>query len=279
MVRTVLQNYGIGFAKEGTTREMRWKTGESPADLVTSAGEVDTVARLCRAAENAAIEPWALLQAVRDPGGRIVDFLYRAINPVAARQQGCRPEELLGRSLAETMPRVLSSGLLTMYTHCVDTGEPLSLDDFSYYGRTLEDLTPHTHRYDVRAVRVEADYLSVTWRDVHRRYEAELAVQEAHRRRAEADARYRKLIDNSVVPTSLNSPQGRFVAVNPAMCDFFGYDAPTLLAKTWQDLTDPEELDRDVAAVGEILAGRRDSYRVTQQYVHADGRRLWGRCP
>ncbi|TXI39831.1 MAG: PAS domain S-box protein [Mycobacterium sp.] len=120
------------------------------------------------------------------------------------------------------------------------------------------------------------DGMTATLRLVDDQVAAEVAAAEAQRRQAYADARYRRLIDNSVVATSLNTVDGRFVLVNQAMCDFFGYDADTLLHKTWQELTAPEYREQSRAAVEDMLADRRDGYRTIKQYIHADGHRIWG---
>lgn len=63
--------------------------------------------------------------------------LHREINRVAAQQQRRTRDDLLGRSVAETLPEVVRSGILGSYVRCIDTGEPLILDDLAYYGRTL----------------------------------------------------------------------------------------------------------------------------------------------
>ena len=65
---------------------------------------------------------------------------------------------------------------------------------------------------------------------------AEQAAEEARREQTEADARFRKLIENSAIATNLLAPDGRFLAVNPAMCELVGYDADTLTKMTWRDV-------------------------------------------
>ncbi|MBU3750117.1 MAG: PAS domain S-box protein, partial [Mycobacterium sp.] len=138
--------------------------------------DVSDESQLLELAHQSDLEPWALLQAVRDPAGRVMDFVYRDINPLAARQHQSNRADLIGRSLTETLPAVTSSGLLEMYAHCVETGDPLVLDGFRYYGKTLPDATPDPatpaeRRYDVRGTRVDHDYLSLTWHDVTDRVE------------------------------------------------------------------------------------------------------------
>lgn len=92
----------------------------------------------------------------------------------------------------------------------------------------------------------------------------------------EYDARFRRLIESSAIATNLVDRDGRFRIVNPAMCDFLGYDADTLSQLTWADVTAPEYLPESIQTVEDIVAGRKDSCRMTKQYIHADGRRVWG---
>ncbi len=355
---------------------------------------------LLRTAVDAAVEPWALLEAVRDPSGRIADFVYRDVNRAALHQHGRQRADVLGHRLTEVLPSTADSGLLDFYVHCLETGEPLILDEFSYVSGALGARVPKSRRYDVRAVRIDPDHLSLTWRDVNHRYEvnravalseeryrllaenstdivahvrnlrvewvspsvedgfggpperwvgrlvsdllveddlsviaeiieqtaagqtavqrmrlrgldgvprwvelhaklyldsagridgrtvsiriiddevaAEQALELARHEQAQADARYRKLMDSSVVPTSLNATDGSFTAVNQAMCDFFGLAQDSLLHRTWRELTAPDDVDGDTAVMHDILSGCRDFYRATKQYIHADGHRIWG---
>ena len=83
-------------------------------------------------------------------------------------------------------------------------------------------------------------------------------------------------MDNSAVGMCMVNLEGRYEAVNQALCDFFGYDAPTLTGMTWQELTHGETLERDLRLAEDVLAGRRDRYRVTKQYIHANGHLIWG---
>lgn len=92
----------------------------------------------------------------------------------------------------------------------------------------------------------------------------------------ESDSHFGKLIEKSAVATTLVGPDGRFLAVNPAMCEMFGYDAVALTHMTWADLTAPEYLAASSHAVQEIQAGRAESHRMTKEYIHADGHRVWG---
>lgn len=115
-----------------------------------------------------------------------------------------------------------------------------------------------------------------TFRVIDDEVSAEQQLDEARRKQAAADALYRRSMESAAVGMFLARPEGPFLRVNQALCDFFGYEAETLLTKTWIELTAPEYLDANLANVAELVAGRIPSYQVEQQYIRADGQRIWG---
>lgn len=105
---------------------------------------------------------------------------------------------------------------------------------------------------------------------------AEQEAEEARRQQLRAEARYRRSMDSAAIGMCLIAPDGTFVEVNDALCELFGYDADTLKKKTWQELTVPDYLQADLDNVDDVLEGRKDSYRMLKQYIHADGHGIWG---
>jgi len=120
------------------------------------------------------------------------------------------------------------------------------------------------------------DGLIATLRPADRDVAVEHAVEEARRQQGLADALFRRSMESAAIGMCLMTPDGGVVDVNPAICELFGYDAETLKSKTWQELTAPEYLEADLKNVDDLLNGRTDSYRTLKQYIHADGRRIWG---
>lgn len=112
------------------------------------------------------MDPVTLVEAVRDSDGRIVDFVFREVNPAACTYLRRSRTELLGATITETLPDVAASGALARYVQAMETGNPLKVDDFPYFSR----LQQTTRRVDLRAMPANADWLSVIWRDVSDRY-------------------------------------------------------------------------------------------------------------
>jgi diguanylate cyclase (GGDEF)-like protein/PAS domain S-box-containing protein len=91
----------------------------------------------------------------------------------------------------------------------------------------------------------------------------------------EAEERFRLAFEQAAVGMALVAPDGRFLRVNRALCELVGYDAETLLAMTFQEITHPEDLDLDLEYVRQMLAGERRAYAMEKRYFHADGHTVW----
>lgn len=70
---------------------------------------------------------------------------------------------------------------------------------------------------------------------------------------------------------ALVSLEGRWLDVNESLCRMLGYSRDQLLARTFQEITHPDDLDLDLALLEETLAGQRDSYHMDKRYFHSQG--------
>lgn len=77
------------------------------------------------------------------------------------------------------------------------------------------------------------------------------------------------------VPYGHLSPEGRFLRVNPAMCELFGYSEEVLLTLTARDITHPEDREQSVALVERAVRHREEIHQVIKRYLHQKGHILW----
>ncbi len=166
--------------QDGFTASLRVIDAEVAAQKAAEAAQA-----LVRARADSMLDPQVLLEAVRDPAGRVLDFVYRSINRAAISYYGLEEGDLLGRSHRDTMPDADGSGLTARLLECLESGEPLIFDDFPFFSGYFNE----EHRFDIRATRAGADLLSFTWRDVTERFEAA-------ERLAASEQNYRLLAEN-----------------------------------------------------------------------------------
>jgi diguanylate cyclase (GGDEF)-like protein/PAS domain S-box-containing protein len=101
-------------------------------------------------------------------------------------------------------------------------------------------------------------------------------VQEQDRRTlALSEARFSTVFQRSPTGKALVDLQGRFIDVNPRLCDITGYDAETLLQKTFAEITHPDDLEQDLRLVAELMVDRRQSFSMEKRYLRQDGSWIW----
>lgn len=81
----------------------------------------------------------------------------------------------------------------------------------------------------------------------------------------------------SGVGMALVAPDGTWLDVNPAVCNILGYTKDELLKLTFQDVSHPNDLEKDMEYVRRTLAGEIDSYQLEKRYYHKGGEVIWAR--
>ncbi|MGD0950759.1 MAG: PAS domain S-box protein, partial [Candidatus Binatia bacterium] len=69
--------------------------------------------------------------------------------------------------------------------------------------------------------------------------------------------------------------EGRWLRVNRRLCDIVGYTEPELRMRTFQDITHPDDLDRDVGYMRDVLDGKIQTYSMEKRYLRNDGSIVW----
>jgi PAS domain S-box-containing protein len=90
-----------------------------------------------------------------------------------------------------------------------------------------------------------------------------------------SESRFRNAFEHSAIGMALVSPEGKWLKVNKQVCDLLGYTEDELMCRTFQDITHPEDLDADVAYVGQMLAGELKTYQMEKRYFHKNGQIIW----
>ena len=91
-----------------------------------------------------------------------------------------------------------------------------------------------------------------------------------------SETRFRSLFRNSSVGMVVVAPSGRFLQVNRAFCEFFGYSEQELLGKSIQSLTHPDDWPESDVAIRQALETGPGVTRFEKRYLHSSGEVLWG---
>ena len=77
--------------------------------------------------------------------------------------------------------------------------------------------------------------------------------------------------EQSAIGTALIELNGNWIRVNPALCQILGYSERELLAKTFQTIAHPEDLEPELNCVSQVLKGEIRSFQMEKRYLHKAG--------
>ena len=80
-----------------------------------------------------------------------------------------------------------------------------------------------------------------------------------------------KTFDNSIIGMAMLGFDGKFIKVNKSLANSLGYSANELTELTFQDLTHPEDLAKNVSLLQKVLDHELESYQIEKRYVHKNG--------
>lgn len=188
------------------------------------------------------------------------DWTYQYLNDSAVIHSHRSIEELLGKKYNEVWPGSENTDLFRIMQECMENRVPRNLEnEFSY-----PDGTRGWFELRIQPVPVGIFILSV---DITARKNAEKTLRESAEN-------FKNFFDNSAVGKAWTTPDGK-MKVNRAFCQILGYSEAELAEVRWQDITHPDDLERDQEFVSSIIAGEYSSLRWEKRYIHKNGSPVW----
>jgi len=167
-------------------------------------------------------------------------------------------EEVLGKNMWEEFPEAVGSVFYHKY---------------------------HEAMREQKTVEFEAYYpLSDRWIEIHAYPSEEGLVVYAHgiteRKRAEeelhqTEGRFKGTFEQAAVGIGHVDLEGHFLRLNEKFCEIIGYEQEELLELSFQDITHPEDLERDLEEFRQLLAGEIGTYSIEKRYIRKDSSIVW----
>lgn len=109
------------------------------------------------------------------------------------------------------------------------------------------------------------------------RQRLQAALKEVAQGRAlqEAENRFRSTFEQAAVGIAHVAEDGRWLRVNQRLCTMLGCSREELLAKTFQDISLPEDLPNDFEMRKQLVAGEIETSKVVKRYLRRDRSPVW----
>jgi len=189
------------------------------------------------------------------------------INDKLAELNGPSVEEHLGKTGRELMPNI-EAAVGPYIDQVFETGQPLH--DIEVTAETRVAGVRHW-LCSYAPVKDEAGQVRAVSCVVQDITDRKLAEE----RMRESEERFRGTFANAAVGIAHVGLDGRWLHFNERLCEITGYSRDELGARTFQDITHPEDLDDDLDNVNALLEGRADRYMMEKRYLRRDGSAIW----
>lgn len=190
-------------------------------------------------------------------------------NPHAERALGYAPGELLGRSVDALLPQRARPAHRRWRKSYLEapSSRPMGA------GRDL-----FARRKDGTEIPVEVALTPIPGEDGPMVLATLVDITErrhVERTLRESEERFRGTFENAAVGVAHVDLDGRWLRVNARLCEITGYTRDELLLRTFQEITHPDDLDRDLALVRQLLDGEIATYSMEKRYLRPDRGSVW----
>jgi len=207
-----------------------------------------------------------------------LDARFTDANQAACRMLNYRRDELVGKTIFDIIPPEAASRLKVVRdqllvpgaTHQAEwelVGANGSLVPVEVSANILadgrwqafiRDITERKHIEDQRKLLLA------------REQEARRQTELTNAQLRESEERFRLTIDGAPIGMALVEFDGHFVRVNRALCEITGYSADELTALRFQDITHPDDLDKDLTIAKRLAGGEIPRYQFEKRYIRKD---------
>ncbi|GAC1037390.1 hypothetical protein thsps117_21470 [Pseudomonas sp. No.117] len=204
-------------------------------------------------------EGFYMAQAIRDDDGLMEDFRFLEVNPIFATLTGIPLDQVLGKTLRESLPE-LEASLLPAYVDFMNSDA-----EFTQFDIPLQ--LQRDHWYEVRAHRLPGDRFAVLFIDIsgHRRQAQELARNEAQ---------LRAIINSIDQMVWATRPDGHHFYFNDRWYEFTGAPLGSTEGEGWANVFHPDDQERTWKVWHHSLS-TGEPYHIEYRLRHRSGRYRW----
>lgn len=171
-------------------------------------------------------------------------------------------QDIIGRSHYDVFPEI-SDEWKQLHLRCL-AGETLNREEDLF--RRMDGHAQWI-RWEIRPWYESKDQVGgiiMYTEDISGRKEAEFKLRKSQKS-------FEQNFTNSAIGMAIIGRKGEWLQVNDKICQMLGYSSEELSAKTFQELTHPDDLEKDLLLLEKLNRGEIDNYQVEKRYFRKDG--------
>ena len=195
------------------------------------------------------------------------DTTLTFVNGAYARYFGKSPDELVGQSFLRLVPETEHGAARR---HIASLVENPRVGSYEHESWTRQGELRWQQWVD-RPIRDSSGRV-VEFQSVGRDVTERKLVEQALRESEERLVRTEKI---SLVMTTHLDLDGRWIKVPPTLCQLLGYDENELLGHRFDEVTHPDDIEKEWSQCLRLIVGEIKSFDVEKRYVRKDGSIIW----
>ncbi len=196
---------------------------------------------------------WALHEVIRDEAGKVVDYVFRKVNPAFGELTGLIPAEIEGKRATEVIPHLRDG----------------DFDWVDYYGRLA--LEGGSELIEQHAEALGRWYMVHAWSKGDGFFTTLFFDVTTMREQSEELAGFFQV---NLDLLCIADTDGRFIKVNPQWASVLGYSEDELESRYFLDFVHPDDLEATLEAIKELSA-QKDVLNFVNRYRSKDGAYRW----
>ena len=114
----------------------------------------------------------------------------------------------------------------------------------------------------------EPEYLLGYCEDITERRRTEVAL-------LTSEKEFKSAFEYASIGMALVGLDGQWLKVNQPLLKLVGYSQEELLQKTFQEITHPDDLNKDLSFMQQVLVNKIETYELEKRYFHKEGHIIW----
>jgi PAS domain S-box-containing protein len=182
---------------------------------------------------------------------------------------GYTSEEIIGKSIATLVPPDRSCEMIQHLTTILNGGAISTFDTVRQHkdGRAIDvslSISP------IRNPAGEITGAAAIARDIGPRLQAE-------RKLRDSEERFRGVFEHAPIGIIVSGVDGRLIRLNLGFCRMLGYTEQELMAKSWAELTHPDDREMSHRTFDRMRSGLNGCAEMEKRYLHRSGAVIWVR--